>query len=108
MVVAGRLDREVTFQSVVEIKNNFNELVPTFSDAFTTFAKVTELLGKEGYEGEQKQNRSDIRLKIRFREDISIEHRFVYNNQTYDITSIQELGRRDALLILGNIRVIPV
>lgn len=107
MVMAGQLDRDVTFQSVVESSNDYNEEVPTYSDAFTTFAKVTELQGKEDYEGHQKQNRADIRLKIRFREDVTLQHRFVYKDQTYDITSIQELGRRDALAIFGNIRVIP-
>ena len=107
MVMAGKLDREVAFQNVVEASNVMNEKVPTYTEAFKTFANVMELEGKEGYEGQQKQNRSDIRLKIRYREDVTIEWRFVYKDQTYDITSIQEVGKRDALLILGNIRVIP-
>lgn len=107
MVMAGKLDREVEFQNAVEASNEMNEKVPTFTEAFKTFAKVMELPGKEGYEGDQKQDRADIRLKIRYREDITIESRFIYKGRTYDITSIQEVGKRDALLILGNIRVIP-
>jgi len=105
--MAGKLDREVSFENVVESSNVMNEKEPTYTEAFKTFAKVMELEGKEGYEGDQKQDRSDIRLKIRFREDITLESRFVYKGETYDITSIKEVGKRDALLILGNIRVIP-
>ncbi len=107
MVMAGKLDREVEFQNVVESSNDYNEEVPTFSEAFKTFANVMELESKEDYEGQQKQVRADIRLKIRYREDITEESRFIYKDRTYDIVSIQELGKRDALLILGNIRVIP-
>ena len=107
MVMAGKFDREVEFQNVVEASNAYNEEVPTFSEAFKTFAQVMELESKEKYEGQQKQVRADIRLKIRYREDITEESRFIYKDRTYDIVSIQELGKRDALLILGNIRVIP-
>lgn len=109
MVVVGRFDREVTFQSKSESGNDYNEEVPTFTDAFTTFAQVIELPGDEVYEGQQKQSNSDIKLKIRFREDVTLEHRFVYDDKTYDITSIQRMGKRgrDSLIILGKIRIIP-
>ena len=109
MVMAGRLDRNITFQSKSESDNDFNEKVPTFTDAFTTFAQVIELQGDEVYEGKQKQSKADIRLKIRFREDVTLEHRFLYKDRTYDIASIQEVGKRgrDALIILGNVKKNP-
>jgi len=106
MVIAGQLDKQVVFQSFTEASNDYNEAVATWSEAFTTFAQVLELKGREGYEGQQKQNRTDIRLKIRYRTDITTENRFIYNGQTYDIISIQELGRKDAMFVFGNIRVI--
>jgi len=109
MVMAGRMDRNITFQSKSEESNDFNEEVPTYTDAFTTFAQVKELEGTEVYEGQQKQIKADVRLKIRFREDVTLEHRFLYKDRTYDIASIQEVGPRgrDALIILGNVKVIP-
>ena len=107
MVVAGRLDRQVKFIRATEVSNDYNEEVPTYTELFTTFAQVIELTGREKYEGDQKQNRTDIKLKIRFRTDFTTEDRFVYNGETYDITSIQELGKRDGLFVFGNIRVIP-
>jgi len=107
MVMAGKLDRNILFQKVEESSNVMNEKVPTYTKAFDTFAKVMETEGKEGYEGDQKQDRSDIKLKIRYREDITRESRFVYKGETYDVVGIKELGKRDALLILGNIRAIP-
>ncbi len=101
---SGKLDRRVTFQVRTVVSDDYgSDTNETWADSFTTFAQVMENKGRESYESNQKQTNADVQLRIRYRTDINTsEYRFVWNSNTYDIFSIQELGRKDGLMVFGN------
>jgi len=75
----------------------------TLAVAFSDFADVQELRGRERYEASQLTDVADIRVKIRWRGDVDNEMKIVYNSRRYDIYSMEEMGRQEALIIFAKL-----
>ena len=104
-MLSGKLDRRVTFQLKTVASDAYGSGTSvSWADAFTTFAQVVELKGKESFDASQKVTNADVKLRIRYRTDINTNsYRFVFGVNTYDLFSIQELGRQDGLEVFGNL-----
>lgn len=107
-MLSGKLDRRVTFQLKTTGTGGYGSQTVSWADAYTTFAQVIELKGKEIFgtdrDAPQKIERANVILKIRYRTDIDVtNYRFVHNSKYYDIFSIAELGRQDGLEVIGEL-----
>lgn len=102
----GKMDRRVTFQEVTESRSASGQVTETWSDLCRVSAQVRFDRGAEGTEGSGEQARSTQLFRIRYRSDITNKHRLTYNDATYDILSVQELGRRDGLEITAVAKVL--
>ena len=103
-IAAGRMDRRITFQTFTESQNGVGEAVKTWANLAsnpTVWAQVEPIDGSEPFAAQQVTAEARTRFTIRYRSGISVEMRIVYASENYDIESLKELGRRDALQILA-------
>jgi SPP1 family predicted phage head-tail adaptor len=99
----GRRDRRITIQRFTETRNAFNEIEKAWADLHTVWAHVRTQSGKEALSAEQPTASSVVVFNIRHKA-LTAKDRIVYNNQTYDIQSLNELGRRKELEIITQTR----
>lgn len=103
---AGRLDRRITFRSFTRTRNTYGDEVKSWANIATdptVWAEVLGLKGKEKFEASQITLLADIRIRIRWRSDITEELRISYDSKFYNIYSITELGRREGLEIFAKL-----
>ena len=72
---AGRLTQRITLQTRTETQNTFGETTWTWTDLDTVWAAVEPLTGTERIAAAQVQSQSDIRIRIRHRDDLTTKHR---------------------------------
>jgi SPP1 family predicted phage head-tail adaptor len=96
-VKAGRLDRRVQLQSRVVTRNASGEDVVTYSVVGDVWAEKFDLRGREFYAAQQAKADVTTRWRIRWRSDVSVLHRLVYEGRSYDINAAAEIGRREGL-----------
>jgi SPP1 family predicted phage head-tail adaptor len=101
--VIGQLDRRITIQRKVigsDVSNQHNVLdwenIPCNP---VTWAYVNEKSGQEVFQADQLVGVTACDFIIRFRRDVDIEHRILYNSKVYNIQAILEIGRREFLRI---------
>ena len=106
-VSIGRMDRRITLQTATETQNTSGEPVPTWSDLATVWARVTPQSTAESFQDDQEHATRQTVFRIRYRSDVNEKTRISYDSQTYDITGIVEIGRREALDISAVVRALP-
>lgn len=91
MVGSGRLNKRVTIQSAVSGSpaiNDFGEKNLVWTDLAEVWAAVEPLTGREFWAQQQVQSEITVRVKVRYRSDITTGMRVVYNEAIYMIKSI--------------------
>jgi len=101
---AGELDRRVLIQRRAPLRNEHGEEIAGWVDIATVWAKVERVSGGEEFKAEQRSNRQQVRITIRYRPGIDPTMRAVYDGETYDIEDVGELGRRDGLVLTAYAR----
>jgi head-tail adaptor len=75
------------------------------------WAKKKDLANDEGRESDQTVATRRAEFRIYFRDDLSVAHRVRYpsgpNGLQYEITGLEEVGRREGLLITAHAEVKP-
>lgn len=99
----GQLDRRITFQQKVVGSNESNEDEETGWENIATnptvWASHSDYRGNEQF-GADKINAFQTSLfVIRYREDITVEMRILFDGLAYDIHSIEKIGRKRFLQI---------
>lgn len=96
----GRMDRKLTVQRRTLAKDAAGGRVETWVDAYDCWAEAVRTKQNETIAGDADRNIEDRQFRIRYRADIaSGTHRIFYQLCFYDITAIDEEGRRDRLLL---------
>lgn len=94
----GALDRRITFQQKVYAVDESNQkTIVGWQDIPTTptvYAQVDESTGNEVIQGEQLTGLKMSTFTIRYRNDITIENRILYNGDKYDIHVIVAVSRK--------------
>ena len=98
---AGLLDRRVTLQRRVEVVDASGQAILNFVPVATVWARVEPIEGKEGFGQQQWVATGDLRFTIRWRDDVTPLHQVTYGGIPYDVVSVAEDGRREALLIVA-------
>jgi head-tail adaptor len=100
----GKADRRVTLQQVSYTRNDYGEALKSYTTLITCWA---ELL-KTGAIGESIKQGQDIAVKklnfkVRSSADtraITAGDRLLYDGESFDILGVEEIGRRDQLVII--------
>lgn len=97
---AGTMRQRIKPQYKTVTRNAIGEEVVTWNDLVTTttdhaiWAEVWPLKGREFFAAQQTQYAADVRFRMRYRTDLTREHRIVWNGEAYDITQIIDVGAR--------------
>jgi len=103
-VKIGRMDRRIQLQVKVETQDASGEPIESWNALDTVWAEAIPLRGTERFASQQTAAEADTRFKIRYRSDVTVENRIVFDGDNYDITAVMEIGRREALEILATRR----
>jgi SPP1 family predicted phage head-tail adaptor len=94
---SGKLDRRIQIQQRVETQDSYGQAVISYSTIATVWAEVIPLSGRELFAAAQKYPEATMRIRVRFRTDVTEKHRIVFNSTNYDIIHIAEIGRNEGL-----------
>lgn len=100
----GQLDRKILIeQPVFETDTDSNQRKITGWEEIESnpnpYAKINEKSGTEVMQTDQIAGVKFTNFIIRYRTDVDLKHRIVYNGWTYNIQSILEIGRKRYLNI---------
>lgn len=102
---ARSLDRRVTLQTRVLTRNAHGEEVVSWTDLDEVWAEKHDVMGREYWSAQQVNAELTTRWRIRWRTDLTVIHRLVYEGTPYDIRHIAEIGRREGLELQAVARV---
>lgn len=93
---AGKLDRRVSILRLMEIgRNDFNEPVTEWRNIVTVWAQQRPERGSERFAAGQIAGTSVMTFHMRYRGDLTVADRLVYQETTYEIIAPpREIGRR--------------
>lgn len=103
MIGAGKLDRRIALQSAAVTNDpDYNEEVLTWSTYATVWARMehhgSQREWSEGEAAAREYAQFGLFFTIRYRDDVSAEHRIVFEGDTYEIIGRpREVGRREHL-----------
>lgn len=99
---AGELDRVITIQTPTKTKDSEGTPIVTWADFASCNAKVIPAASMERYRNQQNVLTDDRVFKIYYLAGVTSEMQVIYNGLAYEIIAEpRELGRRDALELLG-------
>ncbi|RZJ19120.1 MAG: head-tail adaptor protein [Brevundimonas sp.] len=92
---AGKLERRVTIQRFTETRDEMNEPVKVWADVATVWAQARPNRGNERFAAAQVAGAAVMSFHIRYRADLTVQDRLVYDGVVYEIVAPpRELGRR--------------
>lgn len=98
---AQELNRKITFRKVTLTQNpSTGEMIETWTDYLSVFAKVEPLVGREYLAAAAIQAEDTIKFTMRFRDDVSPAMRIAFDGKTFNIQSIQNIrsANRETLI----------
>lgn len=98
---AQELNRKITFRELTITQDpNTGEMLETWADFVSVFAKVEPLVGREYLAAAAIQAEDLMKFTMRYRGDITPDMRIAFDSDEYDITSIQNIrsGNRETLI----------
>ena len=100
MLKAGDLDQRVLIQSRSVTKDAYGQDTITWVDVCSVWAQVHALRGREFFAAAQTQQEQSVKVRIRYRTDITQTCRLVHNGVNHDITGVIPVGRKEMLEIM--------
>lgn len=96
---SGSLDQQIILKSLSET-NSFGQVTPSYTTVATVWAEVVSQRGQEAFEAARVNAKETIRVRIRYRTDVTNKWRFVWEGQTYNIIHTDRSSRRTGYLWL--------
>jgi SPP1 family predicted phage head-tail adaptor len=75
-------------------RQRFREPVFSWVALYAAWARMLTRTGGESTDNSREVGRGTVAFRMRYRSDVTIADRIIYNGQAYDITNITEIGRR--------------
>lgn len=101
----GRLDRQITIQTATQTTDAWNHPTDTWSTLATVWATRTDRRSAEVVETAQVTGLTTTDWTIRYLSGVTHDARIIGDDgHTYEIRGIQEIGRREGLRIITEIR----
>jgi len=104
---AGDLDRSIVIQSKTVTQDAFGQDVETWTKihtATTLAAGVLPVRGGERFTAQQTIGKGMVTFRVRWRDDVTVLNRIVYDGRNWDIHDVRPLGRREGLEIDASAR----
>ncbi|WP_426043697.1 phage head closure protein [Caulobacter sp. DWR3-1-2] len=104
---AGDLDRRITLQPRVLTKDPFNADVETWPDLTTVWASYEPVKDGERFRANETAATITARFQIRWSglvASLSPADRLNFDNRSFDIVAVKEIGRREGLEISATAR----
>jgi len=104
---AGPLDRRIVIQRASTSTDAFNEPVETFADLATVWASAKPVRDSERLANGQTLADISYRFVIRYSStvaDVNPKDRITFDDRTFDINAVKEIGRREGLEITATAR----
>ncbi len=97
----GKLDRLVVIKQGSFTQDAYGENIRSTSTLASVWARFEFEKGKAGYEADTFIGTSPAKMTIRYRSDIQIspKHYIEYNSKDWFIRSIEEIGRKEGLIL---------
>lgn len=90
---AGKLDRRITIQRAEITTDDFGADIEIWNDVVTVWAQQRPNRGGERFSAQQVSGSNVLTFCIRYRPDLTTHDRVVYNELTFNVTDVRELGR---------------
>lgn len=97
---AGKLRHRVVIQYATVAQDAYGEPVKTWATLATVWGAVEPLIGREYLAAQQLQSAIPVRVRIRYRNDVTPLMRVSWDGNLYDIESVQEVRTERRELIL--------
>jgi len=97
MAMIGKYDRRVTIQRRSEVRDSFGQVVASWVDVATVWARRMGRDGKDEFSADQHVSVLPVVFEIRFREDVAPKMRLVHRQTVYEIETIDEVARNETL-----------
>ena len=103
---AGALDRRLVIQSLTITQGTNGEPIETWGTLATVWAARWYLRGQEDdvADGSTQQVLTGVRFMLRHRSDVTTDMRLSCEGQLFNITGIEEIGRRAGLFLYATAR----
>ena len=104
----GRMDRRITLKAVTSTKDSKGGTVKTRSTLDVVWATIKYPKGMSMNEGEEAGVETAIKtaeFTIRYRTDVNETIEVDYQSQTYDVKRVEEIGRKEGLRLVTDLRV---
>lgn len=96
---AGKLDRRVVIQRATSVANGLNEPQEMWGDLATVWAEKKPTRGQERLDAQQVAGAASATFVIRWRSDLKVTDRLLFEGRPWNIKDIREVGRRVGLEI---------
>ncbi len=104
----GRMDRRITLKTPTLTKNAIGESLKTYSTLDVVWASIKFPSGMAMNEGEEagiEKAIKPVEFSIRFRTDVDETVNVYYQSKTYEVKRVVEIGRRDGLRLITEVRI---
>jgi SPP1 family predicted phage head-tail adaptor len=93
----GLLDRRVTIQSLSTVLDGAGQEVETWGAVATVWMRVRPFRGGERFTAQQVVGKAVTTFEARYRSDVTIKNRLLWDGKTWDIADIRQLGRKERM-----------
>lgn len=94
---AGKLDRRITIEDLQKTPDGAGGYTENWVTLATVWAEKRKQSGEEALRAGSVVPAETVIFRTRFRSDVTTEARIKHEGETYNITSIREIGRREGL-----------
>lgn len=94
----GNLDQRIILQSLTETAGDGGQLTQAWTTISTVWGHVISVRGQEALEAARLNAKETIRIKIRYRDDITTAWRVQWQSQNYSVQAIDRSERRTGFL----------
>jgi len=103
----GNMDRRIALQSQVLTTNNYGQRDSSWSTYATVWASIKYMGGSEKLADDQINSTQTVQFAVRYSTDTDgakASDRVVYNGNNYEVLYVQEIGRREGINIVCELR----
>lgn len=97
----GKLSSRVTLQSPAEAKSRSGEVTLSWSDYATVWGSVDGLSSRDIMQAQQANVIATHKVRIRYRSDVTHEHRLKWRGRTMEIASVVDRDNHTVLEMLA-------
>lgn len=97
----GRLDRRIVIEEATQTRDELGAIIETWATWRTIWAQVTPMTANDRFLSDALRPARTNKFRIRYLAGISEQMRITFEDRTYKITGIAEIGRREGYELTG-------